>query len=58
MPEEITISITATVNLTPAELIGSLTAEQQRCLIHEICATSAVSIAEIRSIVNSPGYDD
>lgn len=44
MPDPISISITVSIN--PQVLIASLSADQQRALIHEICAT------------NAPGYDD
>lgn len=56
MPED--IKITASVELTPSEFVGALDRNQQLALLRELCGGGSLRIAEIREIVNSPGYDD
>lgn len=58
MSQEQTIEITRTIEITPSELLRSLTDGERKLLLQELCGGAHLPIAEIRAIVNDPGYDD
>lgn len=57
-PTEPTIEITRTIELTPSELLKSLTQGEITILLEELCGGGHLPIQKIREIVNQPGYDD
>jgi len=58
-PEPLEKTVTLESQHSICDLIGDSTRREVIAFIHAICSEQThVSIAEIREIVNSPGYDE
>lgn len=52
------LRIDVSAEMTPSDFIRGFTAAEALAILHALCSESKLRIAEVRSIVNAPGYDD